>query len=112
MATPRDWQIAIQELEAIGASVVIVNLAVPLNEFLLVSLSGCQVGDEVLPQLKRLAPRNLKIVDLGGTRVTDAGLEHLAGLKGLWKLRVTGTRVTDAGIKRLQQDLPNCEIAR
>ncbi|MCS6850257.1 MAG: hypothetical protein NZ700_03690 [Gemmataceae bacterium] len=38
---------------------------------------------------------------LGGTRVTDAGLKELAGLKGLQSLDLLGTRVTDAGLKEL-----------
>jgi hypothetical protein len=40
-------------------------------------------------------------VDLSGTKVTDAGLKHLAALKGLWRLDLSGTKVTDAGMKPL-----------
>jgi hypothetical protein len=40
-------------------------------------------------------------VDLGKTKVTDAGLKDLAGLKQLQWLNLTKTQVTDAGLKHL-----------
>jgi internalin A len=40
-------------------------------------------------------------VDLGSTKVTDAGLKHLAGLKQLQWLNLTNTKVTDVGLKPL-----------
>jgi hypothetical protein len=49
-------------------------------------------------------------LDLSGTRVTDAGLKELAGLKGLQTLHLGGTRVTDAGLRELQEALPGCSI--
>ena len=49
-------------------------------------------------------------VDLGLTKVTDAGLKHLKGLKSLRSLNLQGTKVTDAGVKKLQQALPQCQI--
>ena len=36
-------------------------------------------------------------VNLGGTKVTDAGLKELAALKGLTTLHLGRTKVTDAG---------------
>ena len=47
---------------------------------------------------------------LHGTKVSDAGLEHLKGLTQLQQLDLNGTKVTDAGVKKLQQALPNCRI--
>jgi hypothetical protein len=44
--------------------------------------------------------------------VTDAGLEHLAGLKNLAQLNLKGTAVTDQGIAKLKAALPNCNISR
>jgi hypothetical protein len=37
------------------------------------------------------------------TRVTDAGLKHLAGMKRLDCLELAKTRVTDAGLKHLAE---------
>jgi hypothetical protein len=104
------WQNAWARLEELGASLTRVNLSNPLEEWLLVSLSGGNVGDEVLPLIKDLASLNLKIIDLGGTRVSDAAVEQLAALGKLWKLRLTGTGVSAEGIARLREALPNCEI--
>ena len=67
------------------------------------------VTDAVMVQLKGLAQVNL---DLQRTEITDAGLEHLNGLKQLRFLNLTDTHVTDAGVAKLQQALPNCKIER
>jgi hypothetical protein len=42
------------------------------------------------------------LVYLDGTKVTDAGLEHLNGLTQLRWLALNGTRVTDAGLAHLK----------
>ncbi len=44
----------------------------------------------------------LKVLDLGGTRVMDAGLAHLKGLIGLQDLGLRSTKVTDAGLAHLR----------
>jgi hypothetical protein len=49
-------------------------------------------------------------LDLNFTRVTDAGLKELAGLKGLSYLDLRNTKVTAAGMRKLQQALPKCRI--
>ena len=60
------------------------------------------------------AMRNLKSLSLAGTKITDAGLEHLKGLtqlRSLWLGReVRPEQVTPEGIRRLQRALPNCKI--
>jgi Leucine-rich repeat (LRR) protein len=56
--------------------------------------------------------RQLQKLDLGGAKVTDAGLEHLKGLTKLQSLDLIFTNVTDQGVKKLQQALPKCEIRR
>jgi hypothetical protein len=43
---------------------------------------------------------------LDDTAVGDAGLVHLKGLKQLELVRLSGTRVTDVGLSDLQQALP------
>ena len=56
--------------------------------------------------------KNLQALDLGRTKVTDAGLKELAGLKSLHALYLDGTQVTDAGLKKLRKALPDCAISR
>jgi sec-independent protein translocase protein TatC len=50
------------------------------------------------------------VVDLSGSGVSDAVLEHLKGLSGLQKLDLTGTEVTEEGLEELRQALPKCKI--
>ena len=52
----------------------------------------------------RQLPR-LRVLNLHATRVTDAGMASLAGLKDLQVLSLIGTRVGDAGLASLR-DLP------
>ena len=44
--------------------------------------------------------------------MTDAGLKQLAGLKELKLLFLQGTKVTDAGVAELQKALPGCNVQR
>ena len=50
-------------------------------------------------------------VFLRNTRITDAGLPHLAGLTALERLDLYDTEVTDVGVAKLQKALPNCAIS-
>ena len=52
---------------------------------------GCRAGPPA-------GLKHLKVLNLNGTQVTDAGLVHLAGLRELCYLNLSGTRVTDAGM--------------
>ncbi len=49
---------------------------------------------------------------IGNTRVTDAGLAHLKGLRNLLDLSVGNTQVTDAGVAELKQTLPDLQVVR
>jgi hypothetical protein len=49
---------------------------------------------------------------LDDTKITNAGLNELAGLKSLRRLSLTGTGVTDGGIAKLRKSLPNTKIVR
>jgi acetyl esterase/lipase len=60
--------------------------------------------------VRHLAGLKLEELWLGSDKVTDAALEHLAGLKALRKVHLGGTRVTAAGKQRLQALLPRVEI--
>ena len=50
--------------------------------------------------------RPARSLDLSGTQVTDAGLEHLRGLKKLRTLRVRGTTVSSEAVAALRKELP------
>ena len=62
-------------------------------------LNGTKMTDAGLKELAGL--KSLQALDLGGTQVTDAGLKELAGLKSLRALDLRWTQVTDAGLKEL-----------
>ena len=52
----------------------------------------------------------LRSLFLHGTKITDAGLEHLKGMTELKSLMLIEPKVTDAGVKKLQKALPKCGI--
>jgi len=61
------------------------------------------ITDDVLVHVKELANRGERMcLHLGGTQVTDAGLENLKGLTSLEELWLRDTNVTDAGLKYLE----------
>ena len=79
-----------------------------LTDLELLDLRETQVTDAGLIHLKGLS--NLIMLDLDYVNITDAGLEHLKGLANLRFLYIRYTNVTDEGVKKLQKELPNCEI--
>ena len=46
------------------------------------------------------------IGNLSETRISDAGLQKLKGLKNLKQVRVVGTNVTDAGAQHFDESRP------
>ncbi len=50
------------------------------------------------------------MLNLEGTQITDAGLEHLTGLTKLETLWLDDTQVTDTGVAELKKVLPKCSI--
>jgi Leucine-rich repeat (LRR) protein len=70
------------------------------GEVVEVNLYGTKVTDAGLEHLKGLA--NLKTLFLADTQVTAAGLEHLKGLTKLRVLYLGDTQVTDAGLVHLK----------
>ena len=64
------------------------------------------------PLAELVALKNLTSLELGYTKVTDAGLKELAALKSLTSLHLFVTQVTDAGVNELRKALPKCEIYR
>ena len=54
--------------------------------------------------------KQLSFLHLGSTQVTDAGMDHLAGLSSLEDLRVTRTAVTEEASARLAEKIPGIAI--
>lgn len=99
-----------------------------------VDLRETDASDDDVRQLKCLA--RLEILDLSGTNVTDAALEHIQEFHHLKDLYLDHTRVTDdgisqlkrleqleilfltgdnvswAGVGRLQREMPNCDVVK
>jgi hypothetical protein len=63
-----------------------------------------------LAHLKGL--KNLTLLNLSGTQVSDAGLAHLRELPSLRLIGLKDTRVTDAGIASLQEGAPMVRVVR
>src|SRR5258708_5557517 len=63
-------------------------------------LEGTRVGDAGLANLVGLL--HLTDLSLDETAITDNGLVHLRGLTGLEHLSLNGTKVTDGGMKHLE----------
>jgi len=61
-----------------------------------VCLNLTKVTDAGLKELAGL--KSLRALYLAGTQVTDAGLKGLAGRKALQTIDLRGTKVTDAGL--------------
>jgi internalin A len=69
-------------------------------EVISVDLRGTQITDAGLEHLKGLT--SLKSLYLNGTQITDAGLEHLKVLNSLTQLNLGRTKITDAGLEHLK----------
>jgi hypothetical protein len=63
--------------------------------------------------MKELAGlKNLSILALNSSKVTDVGLRELERLHNLTQLYLHGTRVTNDGFAALRESLPKCMIFR
>ena len=82
-----------------------------LGNLTTLDLFDTRVTDAGLVHLAEWMPF-LQWVDLNDTKVTDAGLQHLKGLKHLRRLDVRKTNVTEAGVADLRRSLPGAEILR
>ncbi|HEX4150008.1 MAG TPA: SUMF1/EgtB/PvdO family nonheme iron enzyme, partial [Pirellulales bacterium] len=71
--------------------------------------SNCGLQDAWLAPIGKHVEMDgkLKLLD---NPITDAGLIHLEPLKSLKSLELGGTKVTAAGVEKLQKALPNCKI--
>ena len=69
------------------------------NDVVNVNLGGTKITDAGLVYLKGM--QKLKVLGLSGSKITDAGMAHLKGLTKLEGLDLKGTKVTDAGLAHL-----------
>ncbi len=69
---------------------------------------GFQVTDTGVLPLIQLT--NLRVLELSKSKLTDKCIDTLSQLKWLTHLIVQGTQITPDGVKRLQQQLPNCQV--
>lgn len=65
------------------------------------NLSRSKVTDAGLATVAGM--KNLKRLNLANTAVTDAGIDHLAGLAALEYLNLVGTKATDAALPKLEK---------
>ncbi len=78
------------------------------NALQYLQLSGTRVANAGLEHLKHLT--GLRVLWLYDTRISDAGLPLLQGLSSLRVLNLRSTLVSKGGIRQLQEFLTNCEI--
>ncbi len=83
---------------------------VPMKALEQLDVANTRISDAGLESIGQLPA--LQVLWLSGTAITDAGLQHLESLKHLRYLDVRQTAITDAAIARLQEKLPELEIAR
>ena len=81
-----------------------------LRNLTILNIDHTGVTDGGLKDLATLA--RLTNLGLGNTRTTDAGLKHLSSLKNLNFLQLSGTEVTADGVAELRKALPTCNIFR
>ena len=73
-------------------------------------LTYSKITDAGLKHLAKL--KQLTSLDLRSCwRITDGGLKELAKLEQLTKLNLRDTKVTKAGVAQLQKALPKCIIS-
>jgi hypothetical protein len=104
-----------------------------LTSLIALGLSETNVGDEgikclqCLSNLKRLFLSQTQISNVGlsylqslikledlslmNTNISDSGLKYIYYMRNLERLILIGTQVSETGWKKLQNSLPNCEIA-
>lgn len=91
---------AMQKVNATGASLMPVAADAKAYRFTALNVAK-EFGDTGLDALAPIADK-IASLDLARTKVTDAGLAKLAGMKGLKELHLEGTGIGDAGLDHLK----------
>ena len=76
-------------------------------------VGGCNITDAGLESLSR-SPQLIRLfafkTKIGGGKITDEGIKHLANIKTLKYVNISGNLVTEIGVNALRQALPDCKI--
>jgi len=91
------------------ASVVGVRHAGEIQSLRVLRVYG-PIKDEGAQHLARL--KNLEVLLLPGTQITDASLEAFAGLGRLKRLEIQGNKVSDPAVAKLKAAIPGLEGVR
>lgn len=91
------WSSMLVVLRAIGWR----SIAPPFSQFRMLDVRNTAFGDADLTSLKN--PQEYEVLDLEGTRVTDAALPYMAAMPKLKFLSVRRTGVTEQGAWNLQR---------
>jgi hypothetical protein len=95
-------QAAWDRIEALG------GYGVWESDMVVVSFSDSTVTDEDLALFRDFP--HVQVLNLGGTKISDAGLAHLEGLPALEQLIVTGTMISAKALKAFQQTHPAVKV--
>jgi len=96
----------VMRIEELGGKIAR-DTKLPGSPIVEVDLSGTKVTDDDLRPLSKLA--ELRTLNLHRTGISDAGVEHLQGLRRLTTLTIGDTRITNSGLKALTA-LPQLEL--
>jgi len=69
---------------------------------------SARIDDKAAQQLVKI--KNLEILNLSDTSVTDATLDQLQGMKTLKTILVGGTKITQSRVDRFKKARPDCKI--
>ena len=56
--------------------------------------------------------KNLEVLIVPGTGITDVGLEYFARIKSLKRLEINGCKVTDGAVAKLKERIAGLEVVR
>jgi|AGTN01.3.fsa_nt_gi Serine/threonine protein kinase len=89
--------LSLENSKVTGKNLKILN-ELPLHDL---SLRGLKINDDDLVEVGKLT--DMEFLKLGKTNVGDAGIRHLKGLKNLKLIELEGTRITNEGLKELSK---------
>ena len=79
-----------------------------MQKLTFLDLGGTKITDAGLKEVAKL--HQLTLLYLRDTKITDAGLKDVAKMKQLEWLALYDTKVTKAGVAELKKALPKCAI--